>query len=138
MDVRHTHSHASGTDTMGDIANIPLERTPREGFLRTGLADKAKERKGCETGLGQGGKKKRGRGGSWRQVNASGTMIGDERPSPPLHNQHIVNWAHQRTNPGHKAWKHCVPSPFLPFADHRQSSSAALLGMLQLSSPTTD
>lgn len=95
---------------MDDIANIPLERTPREGFLRTGLADKAKEAKGCETGRAGGVEGAK----SWRQVNASGTMIGDERPSPPLHNQHIVNWAHQRTNPGNEAWKHCVPPRFCP------------------------
>lgn len=46
---------------------------------------------------------------SWRQVNASATMIGDERPSPPLHNQHIVTKAHQCMNPENKAWKHHVP-----------------------------
>lgn len=36
-------------------------------------------------------------------------MIGDERPSPPLHNQHIVNWPHQHVNPENEAWKHHVP-----------------------------
>lgn len=36
-------------------------------------------------------------------------MIGDERPSPPLHNQHIVAKAHQCMNPENKAWKHHVP-----------------------------
>lgn len=69
----HTHTHACGT--MDGAANIPLERTPREGFLRTALSDKAKEAERCETG--RAGKK------SWRQVKASGTKIGEESPSPP-------------------------------------------------------
>lgn len=52
---------------------------------------------------------------SWRGVNASATMIGDERPSPPLHNQHIVNRPHQRVNPENEAWKHHVPLCFCSF-----------------------
>lgn len=50
---------------------------------------------------------------SWHHVNAFATMIGDERPSPPLHNQHIIRkpisaWT-QKTRPGNLMFFHILP-----------------------------
>ncbi len=75
-----TQTHTYGTDTMENTAKTPLG-TPREGPWEQGWLTKHGG-KGAWTG--QARKK------SWHHVNATATMIRDERPSPPLHNQHII------------------------------------------------
>lgn len=69
-----TQTHTYGQNTMD---NIPLG-TPPESSWEQGCLTKHRG-KGALRVQAQGGKKK-----SWHHVNAIGTMIGDERPSPPL------------------------------------------------------
>lgn len=99
----HMDTHTYGTDTADNIANIPLG-TPKEGSWEQGWLTKLG---GKGAWPGPAWRK------SWHHVNASATMIGEERPSPPLHNQHIIRkpisaWA-LKTRPGNLMFHHCPP-----------------------------
>ena len=115
----HTHTHPHiytyGTDTTDNMANIP-SGTPREGSWEQGWLTKLG---GKGASMGQAWRK------SWHHVNASVTMMADERPSPPLHNQHIIRepisaWA-QKTRPGNLMFHHILLLP---------SSSARVLSVV--------
>ncbi len=98
-----TQTHTYGTETMDNTANIPLG-TPREGSWEQ---DWLTKRGGKGAWIGQAWKK------FWHHVNATATMIRDERPSPPLHNQHIIRkpisaWT-QKTRPGNFMFHHILP-----------------------------
>lgn len=99
-----TQTHTYGTDTMANTANIPLG-TPTEGSWEQGWLTKH----GGKGGVNGAGMEKK----SWHHVNATATMIRDERPSPPIHNQHIIRkpisaWT-QKTRPGNLIFHHILP-----------------------------